>query len=430
MKAYINKNNLKGSVRVPGSKSHTIRAITIALLADGTSMIRNPLNGADCLAALKAAEQFGAKTKIEEEGWVVEGVGKDLKVPENVVDIENSGTALYFMTAVSTLLDQWVVLTGDEQIVKRPIKHLLEAFSKLGVDSFVTRDNIDAPPALVKGPLKGGKTYLDGTLSQFVSSVLLVSPLVDGEIELEVASPKETPYVAMTIDWMEKNGIELEYDQEEYKHFNIKGNQAYKPFDSTIVSDWSGVAFPLCAGAITDSEITITDLSFKDKQGDAKIIDILKEMGADITTNEEGGSLTVKGGKDLRGVTVNLSNMPDSLPMLSVVAAYAKGVTKFEGVKIARNKETDRVAVMKEALTKMGVKIEDDEDTMTIYGGSPLKGAVVDSYHDHRNAMALSIAGLIAEGQTVVKDAECVKVSFPNFYEEMNKVGAGIKLEK
>ncbi len=424
MKAYVSKKNLSGSISVPGSKSHTIRAVTIATLAEGKSIIKNPLPSADGVAALKAAELFGSKYTIEENRWIVEGVGSNLKVPNDIVDIDNSGTALYFMTALASLLPEWSVLSGDEQIRKRPIRKLLEALEMLGATAFTTRSEIDAPPAAIKGPIKGGTTKLDGRLSQFVSSILMVAPMVDGGVRIEVEAPKETPYIDLTIDWMEKTGISLEYDKESYKYFEVKGPQKYKPFDLTIPSDWSGVAFPLCAGVLTDSELTIKDLSLEDKQGDAKIVDILIEMGADITINKNENSITVKGGKELKGITVNLSNMPDSLPMLSVVAAYAKGVTRFEGVGIARAKETDRVAVMKEALTKMGVKIEDDMDSMTIYGGQPLQGTTVESYHDHRNAMALSVAGLIAEGETIVNDVECVKVSFPNFYEAMNNVGA------
>lgn len=424
MKAYINKKNLHGEISVPGSKSHTIRGITIATMAEGKSTIRNPLPSADCKATLRACELFGAKYKMEENQWIVEGVGKNLQIPDNIVDIDNSGTALYFMTALASLLPGWSVLTGDEQIRKRPISHLLQALEKLGATAFTTRDTIDASPLVIKGPIKGGITKLDGRLSQFVSSILIVAPLVEGDIRIEVEDPKEMPYIEMTIDWMRKTGVEVEYDKENYKYFEVKGNQSYKSFDLTIASDWSGVAFPLCAGVITNSEITINDLSLEDVQGDAKIVDILIEMGADIKINKEENSITVKGGKPLNGITVNLSNMPDSLPMLSVVGAYANGVTRFEGVGIARAKETDRVAVMKEALTKMGAKIEDDEDSMTIYGGNPLTGTTVDSYHDHRNAMALSVAGLISEGETIVNDADCVKVSFPNFYEAMNKMGA------
>ncbi|MGN9164395.1 3-phosphoshikimate 1-carboxyvinyltransferase [Tissierellaceae bacterium HCP3S3_D8] len=428
MKAYILKNNLRGEISVPGSKSHTIRAITIATMSSGKSIIRNPLPSADCIATLNSVKLFGADYHMDDDKWIVEGVGKDLKVPDDIVDIDNSGTALYFMTALASLLPEWSVLTGDGQIRKRPINHLLEALRKLGATAFTTRDNIDAPPLIIKGPIKGGVTKLNGRLSQFVSSILLVAPMVEGDIRIEVEEPKEIPYIAMTIDWMEKVGVKVEYDRESYKYFEVRGNQSYRSFDLTIASDWSGVAFPLCAGVITDSDITIKDLSLGDVQGDAKIVDILIEMGADITINRENNSISVKGGKELNGVTVNLSNMPDSLPMLSVVGAYAKGVTRFEGVGIARAKETDRVAVMKEALTKMGVKVEDDEDSMTIYGGTPLKGAIVDSYHDHRNAMALSVAGLIAEGETIVNGADSVKVSFPNFYEAMNRLGAGYKL--
>ena len=430
MKAYINKNNLNGEIIVPGSKSHTIRAISIAAMANGKSIIRNPLPSADCTATMEAVRLFGAKTEYLEEYWTVEGRGKDLLIPENVVDIKNSGTALYFMIAMASLLDDYTVVTGDEQIVKRPVRHLLEALNELGAESFNTRTAIDAPPIVIKGPIKPGTCTLDGTLSQYVSAVLLAAANVDGDVTIKVEDPKEVPYVQMTIDWMEKTGINVDYDKDEFKWFSVKGNQEYKAFDLTVPSDWSGVAFPICAAAITDSVVTINGLSLKDTQGDAKIVDILLEMGADIRINEEEGSLTVYGGKPLEGVTVNLSNMPDSLPMLSVVAAYANGKTTFEGVGIARAKETDRVKVMKEGLSKMGVKVEDDFDTMTVYHAEKLQGCELESYHDHRIAMALSVAGLIAEGETIVNDADCVKISFPEFYQAMNNMGAGFRLEK
>lgn len=429
MKAYINKKNISGELTVPGSKSHTIRAVAIATLAEGKSIIKNPLPSGDCKAAYNAASLFGSKCRVEENKWLVEGVGSNIKVPEDVIDVDNSGTTLYFMTALASLVPGMSIFTGDEQIRNRPISGLIKAIKELGANGFTTRKDVDAVPAVIEGPRKGGTVTIEGRMSQYVSSLLITAPMVDGVTRIEVDNPKEKPYLAMTIDWMEKTGITVDYDKENFTYFEVKGPQKYNNFDLTIPSDWSGVAFPLCAAVLTDSDVIINDVKLDDKQGDKKIVDILVEMGADIKKDEENNRLIVKGGKKLKGITVNLSDMPDSLPMLSVVACYAEGVTRFEGTAIIRVKETDRVAVMNENLTKMGAKIEDDADSMTIYGVKTLKGTNVESYNDHRVAMALSVAGLRAEGETIVNNAECVKVSFPNFYEIMNSVGANITVK-
>ena len=429
MKAYIHSNNLSGAVSVPGSKSHTIRAVLFGLLADGVSTIKNPLPSKDGLASVNVARLYGGKCQLDGNLWSVEGVGGELKVPDDVIDVENSGTTLYFATTLAALLKEWVVLTGDEQIRRRPIEKLLAALTDLGAVAEPTRAGVDAAPAVVKGPIGPGTAHLDGRLSQYVSAMLMAAPLVDGTVRVELEDPKEIPYVEITLSWLDRCGIKYTYDEKEHKYYEITGPQKYGNFDVVIPCDWSGVAFPLVAAVVTDSEVVIEDLNFEDKQGDAKIIDFLIEMGADITIDRDNNRLIAKGGKELHGITVDLSNTPDALPALSVAAAYAKGKTVFTGTKIIRKKETDRVAVMAENLALMNVKTEATDDTMTVYGTSSLKGAVVKSHDDHRVAMALSVAGLFAEGETVVEEAECVSVSFPNFYEVMNNIGADMVLK-
>lgn len=429
MRAHIRPHNLQGRVSVPGSKSHTIRAVVISTMSEGRSIIRNPLPSADCLSSMRACAAYGARTEIGERAWTVEGVGRHLHVPEDVVDAGNSGTTLYFVTAMATLIGEWSVLTGDWQIRRRPIVPLLRALQELDATAFTTRSHVDAPPVVVRGPMRPGTAHLSGKLSQYVSAILLAAPNVDGTVRVEVEQAREKPYLQMTVDWMTRQGIHVEYDRDRYRYFEVRGPQAYRPVDATIPSDWESVAFPLVAAAVTDSEVTIEDLDVGGNQGDAVIVDILKEMGADVQLDEDGRRLTITGGRKLRGITVDCSDIPDAVPILSVAGCFAEGVTRLTGVEGVRVKETDRVAVMREELGKMGARIEDDESTMTIYGGRPLTGATVDSHDDHRVAMSLAVAGLFARGETVLTRAECVSVSFPNFFALMNQLGAGFVTE-
>lgn len=429
MKAYVKPGFIKGSLSVPGSKSHTIRAVMIAAMADGTSRIANPLTSKDCQSAMRAASVLGAKTRMDRDAWVVEGLNGEFKTPADIVDAGNSGTTLYFAAGLAALAPGYTVVTGDHQIRKRPINELLSAIKQLGGDGFTTRAGVDASPAVIHGPVKAGTVRLGGKFSQFVSATLLLSPNLEGSTRILLDAPLEKPYLQMTVDWMRKQGIELSYDRETYKSFEIHGKQRYKPVDVSIESDWESVAFPLAAALLTDSELTINDLDLSGGQGDAAIVDILLEMGATISVDEKTRSLHARGGKSLRGIEIDCSDIPDAMPILSVIGARAEGTTKLTHLEAVRQKETDRVAVMAEELGKMGAEVECDETTFTIRGGRRLTGCLVDSHDDHRVAMSLAVAGLFASGTTTIEDAQCVDISFPNFYELMNKAGAGIVLE-
>lgn len=429
MLARVKPGNISGTLSVPGSKSHTIRAVLIATMAEGKSFISNPLPSRDCLSSITAARAFGAVTEEQPDLWTVEGLAGKLQVPEDVLDVGNSGTTLYFVAAMAALLEDWTVLTGDHQIRKRPIAPLIEALLELGAEGFTTRKGVKSPPALIRGPLRAGTIHLEGNFSQYVSAAMLVSPLLEGTTRIEIANAIERPYLDMTAGWMEQQGITFDFDNEDYRYFEITGPQKYKAVNSAIPSDWESVAFPLVAAAVTDSEITIENLDLSGSQGDDQIVDILKQMNVHITLNKENSSLTVKGGGRLKGITIDCSDIPDAVPVLAVAGAFAEGTTKLINVEMVRIKETDRVALMHQELEKMGIEVEETHDTLTIRGGR-VKGAAVDSHDDHRIAMALQVAGLGAEGETTVSDAECVSVSFPNFYEVMNSVGAGIVTEE
>lgn len=430
MYSISKKASLRGEIIVPGSKSHTIRAVLLAAMAEGKSVIHNPLTSNDCLSALKAARAFGAKVTEEPGVWIVEGKGKNLEVPENFIDTENSGTTTYFVASMAALLDGFTFITGDNQIRRRPIKPLMDAINELGAQAYITRPGTVAPPVVIKGRMRGGKAYFSGFTSQFISSILFSSPLAEDRTEIFVENPLEKPYLQMTLDWMKLYGIEPSEVSPDFKYFAVEGNQSYKAVESTVPSDWSGVAFPLVAAVTTPSDIVISGVDFHDSQGDKAVVDHLIDMGANITKDAANHRMVIKGGTPLHGgVTIDLNDIPDSLPALSVAACFAQGKTTFTNLAHVRVKETDRVAVMEKELKKLGADVEIGPDYMIVNGGKTLMGAEVDSNDDHRIAMALAVAGLFAEGETRVKDAQCASVSFPSFFEKMNKVGADIILK-
>jgi len=429
MYSISKKASLQGEVIVPGSKSHTIRAVLLAAMAEGRSIIHNPLTSNDCLSALKAARAFGAEIIEEYGAWIVEGKGKNLHVPDNFIDTENSGTTTNFVASIAALLDGYTFITGDHQIRRRPIKPLVDALNELGAKAFLTRPGAAAPPVVIGGKMHGGRVSFSGFNSQFISGILLSSPLAEGDTEIIVENPLEKPYLQMTLDWMKLYGVVPSEASSDYKYFAVKGSQSYKAVESTVPSDWSAAAFPLIAAVTTPSEVVISGVDFDDCQGDKAVVDHLIAMGADITKDSKNKRMIIKGGTPLHGgLTIDLNDIPDSLPALSVAACFAQGKTKFINLAHVRVKETDRVGVMENELKKLGADIETGPDYMIVNGGKTLTGANVDSYDDHRVAMALTVAGLFAKGETKVRDVQCASVSFPRFFELMNEIGANIVL--
>ncbi|MDD4574020.1 MAG: 3-phosphoshikimate 1-carboxyvinyltransferase [Sphaerochaeta sp.] len=427
MYVTIKRSSLKGEVKVPGSKSHTIRAVLLATLAQGISIIENPLLGGDGESAVDAARAFGAKVTKQGTQLIIEGFGIPLKVPENGLDTKNSGTTTSFVTSLATLAEGETYITGDEQIQKRPIKTLVDALNELGCSVFITRANSESPPLLVKGGLAGGKVSLNGFNSQFVSSLLLASPLAENRTEITVTNPLEKPYIQMTLDWMRRFGAVVQSDEPDYTHFVIEGKQHYSSGEFNIPGDWSSVAFPLVAALSPGSDLSISGLDFSDAQGDKRVVEILLSMGADIERKSGGTALRIRGGRKLKGgMVIDLGDIPDALPALCVSALYADGETTFTNLAHVRVKESDRVLVMAEELNKLGAKITIGDDLMIIHGGRSLHGGVVESHGDHRIAMALSAAALMAKGEVTVNNVACTEVSYPNFFSSLINVGAAI----
>jgi len=422
MKLVVNKSRLSGVVEIPGSKSHTIRAVAVASLAEGYSTIRKPLAASDTLAAVNAYGLLGAQI-ARPDGWTVCGTGGRPSMPENVIDVGNSGTTLYIALGSAALVDGVSVFTGDDQIRRRPAQPLIEALNSLGAVAESTRGNGMAP-IIVRGPMRGGEITLDGSkTSQYLTSLLINCPLAHGDTVIEVENLIEKPYVEMTLAWLAQQGIRV--DNDGFRRFAIAGGQQYAVFDRAIPADWSSATFFMCAAAITEGEITLPGLDVNDTQGDRGVAAMLAEMGAEVTPTEDG--LKIRG-RSLRGAEFDLADTPDALPALAVTACFADGETRLANVSQARLKETDRISVMHEELAKMGADIEELPDGLIIRRRR-LRAADVHGHYDHRVIMALAVAGLALEGETTVYTAEALSVTFPTFVELMQSAGATVRAE-
>jgi len=422
MELVVEKSELRGSVEVPASKSHTIRALAIASLAHGTSRMVNPLDSADTRSCVAACRALGAGIELGEE-WTVEGVAGEPRTPDNVIDVGNSGTTLYVALSVAALARGVTVFTGDEQIRGRTAQPLIDALNTLGAEAFSTRAN-GCAPIVVKGRMRGGFAEIACPTSQYLTSLLLACPLVEQDSRIYVLELNERPYVQMTLDWL--NSQNIEYVHERMARFEIRGGQSYEPYTQVIPGDFSSGTFFLCAAAITGSELTLNGLNMNDPQGDKAVVTMLREMGAEIRTGPN--RVTIKGGV-LRGRDFDLNATPDALPAMAVVGCFAEGRTRLRNVPQARIKETDRLAVMHETLAAMDGQVEELEDGLVIEG-RPLRGASLSGHGDHRVVMALAVAGLAAKGQTRIATAESVNVTFPTFVELMQKCGGKMDMHE
>lgn len=416
------KSRLNGSITIPASKSHTIRAVILGALAGGESVIEAPLVSFDTRSAVDTARAFGATVVDHGDVWTVTGLNGVPGVPDNVIDVGNSGTTLYMAMGTASLVRGWTVITGDDQIRRRTAAHLTGALEGLGARVFSTRDN-GCAPLVVGGPLRGGSTAVVGLTSQYLSSLLMACPLAGGASEIAVSGLNERPYVHMTLDWLDFVGAKVVCD-DSLERVSIAGGQSYRCFQRRIPGDFSTATFPLCAGVLAGGTVRLSGLDMNDAQGDKAVVDILRTMGADIQS--DGNDLVVRGGS-LKGIEIDMNAIPDAIPMLSVVACFADGVTVLGNVPQARLKETDRIAVMAKELAALGADVKELSDGLEIRGGG-LKGGMAGGHGDHRVVMALTIAGFAADNPISVDTAEAAGVTFPGFWDSMRMLGATIDL--
>ena len=419
MKAKIKNSNVSGKVEAPPSKSYTHRAILAGLYSDKVE-VKNPLMSADPKASIKCAKALGAKVKQKGDSLEIKGVSGSPQTPANVLDCGNSGTTLRLFTGAGALAENTTVLTGDESLIQRPNEPLLNSLSKLDIDAFSTKEDGTAP-LVIDGKINGGSTIIDGTVSsQFISSLLFAIPLTEDGGKLEIDGElKSRPYVDITLEVMEEMGVSVE---ETSNGFKMEGNQSYSVKSFQVPGDFSSASYPLAAGALA-GETKVENL-YPSAQGDSVILEVLERMNAEVNWDEETGVATVEE-NDLESIRFDASDNPDLVPTVAVLATKASGKTKVVNAEHLRFKETDRLEAVATELGKMGAEIEEGQDHLVIDGDkSKLEGAHVDGRHDHRIVMSLTIAGLIADGETVIDTAECVEISYPGFFNELNSLGA------
>jgi 3-phosphoshikimate 1-carboxyvinyltransferase len=421
MKIKIFPSTVKGSVIAPPSKSYTHRAIVMGSLGE-RCLIKYPLISADTKATINACRAIGASIKEKKTKLEIKGVQGKPKTPDNVIDAMNSGTTLRIMAAVCSLANGASVLTGDDSLRKRPNTPLLAALEDLGATAFSTKGDGTAP-LVIKGRLKGGETAIDGSISsQFITALLIASPLAQKQTHIKIEGKLTSrPYVEITLELLEKADINIQTD---FTKFKVPPEQSYKAKSYLIPGDFSSASYMLAAGAITNSRVEVKNL-YPSKQGDVRILEILKQMGSDIHWDKKAGIARVSGA-DRIGVEIDANQFPDLVPTLAAISTCAKGTTKIFNVEHARYKETDRLHTIASELKKMGAKIIERKDGL-IVKTSKLRGAEVSGYHDHRIVMALAIAALAAESPTTIDTAECIDVSYPSFFEDLRKLGARVE---
>lgn len=416
-----------GSIAVPASKSHTVRALLIASFTEGTSRLIRPLVSRDTLSCRGAAEALGARIWNDGADWLVEGFGsRPARSGKSIIhiDVGNSGTTLYLASAMAALGDIPVRFDGDGQIRRRTAAPLLNTLKALGAR--VESAPGGCAPFTVTGPLMPGRADINCPVSQYLSALLLAAPLIKtpasyspNATTLGVLHLNEAPYVEMTLDWLKQSHIR--YEQNGWKQFCIPANQHYKPFEKEIPADWSSAMFFMAAAAITQSTLFLRGLNLNDSQGDKAVTAMLEKMGCRIREVKSAGvSQGIEiSGAPLQGAVHNLNATPDALPGMAAVCAFAQGESRLKGVPQARLKETDRIAVMCAELAKLGAETEELPDGIIIRGTSPgraLRGCTVDGHNDHRVVMALAAAALGCEGHTDITGAEAAAVTFPEFF--------------
>ncbi len=412
-------DKLDATVSVPGSKSYTNRALITAALATGESVIKNPLLSEDTQIMISCLREISIDVKSvpEENAVIVKGCEGAIPVERVRLFAGNAGTVMRFITATLTLGKGQYKTDGIERMRQRPIQQLIDALNQLGAD-VVSIDGTGYPPVLINASgLKGGRVEIPGDISsQYISAILLAAPYAKSDVSVVVIDDLASKnYVDMTIDVMNKFGVDVERDS--YREFYVKSGQTYKGCEYIVEPDASGASYFFAAAAIAGGRVRVEGLGESSLQGDIKFVDILKEMGCSVKKSSDW--LEVEGGA-LRGVDVDMNDTPDVVQTLASVAVFAEGNTRIRNVSNLRYKETDRITAIVNELKKVGVEVKEFDDGIEIIP-SPPHSAEISTYNDHRMAMSFALLGLRVEG-IKIKNPECVEKTFPDFFERLQQL--------
>ncbi len=414
---------ISGSITLPGSKSLSNRVLLLAMLSEGETFIENLLDSddvrrmIDALAKLKILyEEDRPSKKIR-----VKGEGGRIPVDKAELFLGNAGTAIRPLTAALTLGHGRFVLDGIERMRERPIQDLLDGLNQLGAQ-VRSIDNTGCPPVeIIANGLPGGVTKLSGAISsQYLSAILLTSPYAQTPVEIRIKDHLVSiPYVEMTIRLMNRFGVNVDVS-EDFKSFHINAPQSYKsPKTYFVEGDASSASYFLAGAAITGGTVTVIGCGTDSLQGDAQFAKIMEMMGAEVQW--EANQITVRGSGNLKGIDVDMNEMPDAAMTLAVAALFAKGTTAIRNIYNWRLKETERLKAVSSELKKLGAAVEEGEDYIIIEPPEKLLSAEIATYDDHRMAMAFSLAAC-GEVPITILDPSCVSKTFPDYFDQLSKL--------
>lgn len=412
-------DKVNAAIRVPGSKSYTNRALITASLAAGESTINNALLSEDTRIMISCLNEIGVDVSSVPDENAITVKGCDGTIPAKGAKLfaGNAGTVVRFMTAVLTLGKGQYEIDGIERMRNRPIQQLIDTLNRLGAD-VVSKEGTGCPPVLINAHgLTGGRGEIPGSVSsQYISAILLAAPYASSDVRIIVIDDLVSRnYVDMTIDVMSKFGVDVE--RESYREFCVKTGRNYKGCEYNVEPDASGASYFFASAAITGGRVRVEGLGEDSLQGDAKFVDILREMGCRVRKSSDW--MEVEGGA-LRGVDVDMNDTPDVVQTLASVAVFAEGNTRIRNVRNLRYKETDRIMATVNELKKVGVGVREFEDGLEI-NPSPPHSAEISTYNDHRMAMSFALIGLRAKG-IKIKNPECVEKTFPDFFERLQQL--------
>ncbi len=417
--------SLRGEVCASPSKSYTQRMILAAALTNGISKVSNPLISDDTQATLRAITALGAQVATAEECWTVTGANP-LTNAKEPIDCGESGATLRFMIPVAALAPDPSILVFNGSLERRPIEPLLQSLESLGAKAQTRKVGGKDAVFVMGGGILGGETSIAGDVSsQFISGLMFACPMAKVDTEITLTTPLESlDYVKITLDVLSKHEVRVGI-HDNFNRIKIPANQSYKPCDCRVPGDFSSAAFLLAAAAITNSKVQLNNLEYKSVQGDKVILGILKQMGLDGKVCNNSVEINGTGGP-LKPIDFDAKNIPDLVPVCAALACFAEGTSKITGAQRLKLKESDRLKSLYLELGKMGAKIRVNESSLAIEGSCNLHGAVIDPHNDHRIAMACSVAALGAEGKTTIRNAECVRKSYPQFFTHLKQIGAEI----
>ncbi len=411
-------------VKVPGSKSISHRAVICASLASGSSVIGNVLKSDDVFYTIAGLEKMGAVIdEIEDNGFAVQGFNGVPAPFDKEIYLGNSGTSMRLLAGVACLGNSSYLFSGDKRMCRRPMDGLINALNMAGANA-VSINGDKCPPVRISGKdAKGGSIILDcSKTGQYLSSVLISGALLKYGLDVHLPSfPVSSPYIDLTIDIMERFNVRAE--KIDALHYRVPGNQKYQAGKFVVEPDLSNASYFWAAGAVTGTKIKVGNINKNSMQGDLRFLDILQQMGCRIDYDADGISVTgINNGNNknrkLKSVDVDMSDIPDVVPTLAVVACFAEGTTTIRNIAHLREKECDRIDAVVSQLLKMGIKAEQGKDFLSVTGGVP-SGAFIETFNDHRIAMAFSIAGLFVPG-IEIENEKCVGKSFPTFWEVLD----------